>query len=38
MLSATVPNADQLAKWVVRLKNKPVHVVYTEFRPVPLKH
>lgn len=38
MLSATVPNADELAKWVVRLKGKPCHVVYTEFRPVPLKH
>mmetsp|Transcript_78037 Transcript_78037/g.168746 ORF Transcript_78037/g.168746 Transcript_78037/m.168746 type:complete len:253 (+) Transcript_78037:20-778(+) len=38
MLSATVPNADELAKWVVRLKGRPCHVVYTEFRPVPLKH
>eukprot|EP00767_Chilomastix_cuspidata_P005843 gnl/Chilomastix_cuspidata/610.p1 GENE.gnl/Chilomastix_cuspidata/610~~gnl/Chilomastix_cuspidata/610.p1 ORF type:complete len:1065 (-),score=455.37 gnl/Chilomastix_cuspidata/610:933-3917(-) len=37
-LSATLPNAAELAGWVSRLHTQPVHVVYTEFRPVPLCH
>ncbi len=37
-LSATVPNARQFAEWVVTLHQQPVHVVYTEYRPVPLQH
>jgi len=38
MLSATLPNANELAQWVVRLKRKPFHVIKTDFRPVPLRH
>lgn len=38
MLSATVPNAMDFAKWVGRTKQKPVYVVHTPKRPVPLSH
>lgn len=38
MLSATVPNAMEFAKWVGRTKQKPVYVVHTLKRPVPLSH
>lgn len=38
MLSATVPNAMEFAKWVGRTKQKPVFVVSTSKRPVPLSH
>lgn len=38
MLSATVPNAMEFAKWVGRTKLKPVYVVSTPQRPVPLSH
>ncbi|VDN02519.1 unnamed protein product [Thelazia callipaeda] len=37
-LSATIPNARQFADWVVYLHQQPVHVIYTEYRPVPLQH
>ena len=37
-LSATIPNARQLASWVCHLHHQPVHVVYTSTRPVPLEH
>lgn len=35
-LSATIPNAREFAEWICRIKRQPCHVVYTEFRPVPL--
>lgn len=38
MLSATVPNAIEFSDWVGRTKNRPVSVVLTNRRPVPLKH
>lgn len=38
MLSATVPNAMEFAKWVGATKEKPVYVVHTPKRPVPLIH
>lgn len=38
MLSATVPNAMEFAKWVGATKGKPVYVVHTAKRPVPLSH
>lgn len=38
MLSATVPNAMEFAKWVGTTKEKPVYVVHTPKRPVPLSH
>lgn len=37
-LSATIPNARQFAEWVAYIHNQPCHVVYTEYRPVPLQH
>lgn len=38
MLSATVPNTFEFADWVGRTKRKPVYVVSTDRRPVPLQH
>ena len=35
-LSATIPNSEQFAKWICVLKEKPCHVVYTDYRPTPL--
>lgn len=37
-LSATIPNAMQFAEWITKTHNQPCHVVYTDFRPVPLQH
>ena len=37
-LSATIPNAREFAMWVCAIKNKPCHVVYTDYRPTPLQH
>ncbi|CAH8464371.1 unnamed protein product [Dicrocoelium dendriticum] len=37
-LSATIPNARQFAEWIVFLHSRPCHVVYTDYRPVPLQH
>ncbi|TGZ64861.1 hypothetical protein CRM22_006153 [Opisthorchis felineus] len=37
-LSATIPNARQFAEWIVYLHHRPCHVVYTDYRPVPLQH
>ncbi len=37
-LSATLSNAMEFAEWVAHLHKQPCHVVYTEFRPTPLKH
>lgn len=37
-LSATIPNANEFAEWICRIKEQPCHVVYTDLRPVPLEH
>lgn len=37
-LSATIPNAQDFAEWICKIKKQPCHVVYTDFRPVPLQH
>jgi ATP-dependent RNA helicase DOB1 len=37
-LSATIPNAKDFAEWICKIKKQPCHVVYTDFRPVPLQH
>ncbi|CAG0888197.1 unnamed protein product, partial [Darwinula stevensoni] len=37
-LSATIPNAMQFAHWICHLHKQPCHVVYTDYRPVPLQH
>jgi ATP-dependent RNA helicase DOB1 len=37
-LSATIPNAAQFADWITEIHHQPCHVVYTNYRPVPLQH
>lgn len=37
-LSATLSNANEFADWVASVHHSPCHVVYTEFRPTPLRH
>ena len=37
-LSATTPNTIEFSDWIGRTKRKPVHVVTTNFRPVPLSY
>ncbi|KAK0052105.1 superkiller viralicidic activity 2-like 2 isoform X1 [Biomphalaria pfeifferi] len=37
-LSATIPNARQFAEWICHLHHQPCHVVYTDYRPIPLQH
>ncbi|KXS15244.1 antiviral helicase [Gonapodya prolifera JEL478] len=38
LLSATVPNAREFADWVGRTKGRPLYVISTFHRPVPLEH
>ena len=38
LLSATVPNIEQFASWVGRIKNRKIYVTSTLKRPVPLEH
>ena len=37
-LSATIPNAFEFAQWIATTHERKCHVVYTDFRPVPLQH
>jgi ATP-dependent RNA helicase DOB1 len=37
-LSATLSNAAEFAAWVAHLHRRPCHVVYTDYRPTPLRH
>ncbi|KAI4291363.1 ATP-dependent RNA helicase DOB1 [Pancytospora philotis] len=37
-LSATIPNALEFAEWVCSVSLRPMHVVYTEKRVIPLIH
>jgi len=37
-LSATTPNTLEFSDWIGRTKRKPVHVIKTNYRPVPLSH
>lgn len=37
-LSATTPNTIEFSDWIGRTKRKVVHVVKTDYRPVPLSH
>ena len=37
-LSATIPNAREFGMWIAKLKKQPCNVVYTSFRPTPLRH
>ena len=38
LLSATLPNAHEVAGWVAELHSHACHVVHTERRPTPLRH
>lgn len=38
MLSATIDSPEMFASWVGELKQRPVHLISTEHRVVPLKH
>jgi len=38
MLSATIDSPERFAEWVGDLKKRPVHLISTEHRVVPLKH
>jgi antiviral helicase SKI2 len=37
-LSATTPNTVEFSDWIGRTKRKPIHVIRTDYRPVPLSH
>jgi len=37
-LSATIPNARQFVNWIAKIHRQKCHVVYTNYRPVPLQH
>ena len=37
-LSATIPNAKQFVDWIAKIHRQKCHVVYTNYRPVPLQH
>lgn len=37
-LSATTPNTIEFSEWIGRTKRKPVYVISTSYRPVPLSH
>jgi len=37
-LSATTPNTIEFSDWIGKTKKKPVHVIRTNYRPVPLSH
>jgi superfamily II RNA helicase len=38
MLSATIDKADEFCSWIGRIKEKPIHLIPTSHRVVPLKH
>lgn len=38
MLSATIDKPDEFASWVGNIKKKPIHLIPTSHRVVPLKH
>ena len=37
-LSATIPNSKEFVGWISKIHKQPCHVVYTDYRPVPLQH
>ena len=38
MLSATIDKAEEFATWIGNIKKKPIYLVSTLYRPVPLNH
>lgn len=38
LLSATTPNAQEVAEWILKIKNlENINVIYTDYRPTPLE-
>ena len=37
-LSATIPNSREFAEWICLIKHQPCHMIFTNYRPVPLQH
>jgi len=37
LLSASIPNADELAEWLGRVRGRPPQIIYEHERPVPLR-
>ena len=37
-LSATTPNTVEFSEWIGKTKRRPVYVVVTPYRPIPLRH
>ncbi|OIR58730.1 MAG: ATP-dependent RNA helicase, TRAMP complex subunit Mtr4 [Amphiamblys sp. WSBS2006] len=37
-LSATIPNAEQFARWIEKIHGQRCQVFYTDYRPTPLQH
>ncbi|CAN0493325.1 unnamed protein product, partial [Scytosiphon promiscuus] len=37
-LAATIPNSKEFCGWIAKTHHQPCHVVYTDYRPVPLEH
>ncbi len=37
-LSATINNPETFARWIVKLRKYPCHVITTDKRPIPLQH
>ncbi|XP_051526460.1 helicase SKI2W-like [Myxocyprinus asiaticus] len=38
LLSATVPNSVEFSEWIGRMKKRPIYVISTVKRPIPLEH
>ena len=37
-LSATIPNSREFAEWICMIKHQTCHLIFTNYRPVPLQH
>ena len=37
-LSATTPNVVDIADWIGRTKQRPIYIMSTQYRPVPLEY
>jgi superfamily II RNA helicase len=38
MLSATIDKAKEFSSWIGKIKDKPTRLIFTDHRPIPLKH
>ena len=37
-MSATISNPQDFARWIVKLRKAPCHIIFTDHRPTPLEH